>query len=130
MSTHEAQAQGLCFVVSGRRSATCFLCPLPKTYIIDKTAVLHILENMITMSSTEARANFGEFLDKGSREPIIVKRQNRKIGAFVPMSDLELIRRERMKELDKMATAMSAEAAANGLTEEILQQILKEVNPS
>lgn len=85
---------------------------------------------MVKISSTEARAHFGEFLDKGSREPIIVKRQNREVGAFVPMADLELIRRHRVKELDETAKTMSNEARANGLTEEILQQILNEVNPS
>ncbi|HAZ00328.1 MAG TPA: hypothetical protein DCY38_06030 [Opitutae bacterium] len=85
---------------------------------------------MITMSSTEARANFGEFLDKGSREPVIVKRQNREIGAFVPMSDLKKLRKLRLQELDETVQAASEEAARNGLTEEILNQILAEVNPS
>lgn len=85
---------------------------------------------MITMSSTEARANFGDFLDKGSREPVIVKRQNREVGAFVPMADWEKLRKMRMKELDDLVKAASKEAAANGLTEEILNEILAEVNPS
>jgi prevent-host-death family protein len=82
------------------------------------------------MSSTEARANFGDFLDKGSREPVIVKRQNREIGAFVPMSDLKKLRKLRLQELDETVQAASEEAARNGLTEEILNQILAEVNPS
>lgn len=91
---------------------------------------MHILSIMLTMSSTEARQNFGEFLDKGSRQPIIVTRQNRKVGAFVPVEDFEQLRKLRMKELDEAAHAASAEAKANGLTEEILQEILNEVNPS
>ena len=85
---------------------------------------------MIPVSSTEARANFGEFLDRGSREPIIVKRQNREVGAFVPMADLKKLRQMRIKELDKTVQEASKEAAANGLTEETLNQILSEVNPS
>jgi len=82
------------------------------------------------MSSTQARQNFGEFLDKGSRHPIIITRQNRQIGAFVPMEDLEKIRRCRVAELSDAAHAASAEAQAKGLTEEILNEILNEVNPS
>lgn len=82
------------------------------------------------MSSTEARAKFGEFLDKGSREAIIVKRQNREVGAFVPMSDWEKLRKIRLKELDETVVAASEEAATNGLTEEIFNQILAEANPS
>jgi len=99
-------------------------------YIIDKTAVLYETDNMITMTSTHARQNFGEFLDKGSRQPVIVTRQNRQIGAFIPMAELEKLRKLRMKDLDEAAQALSAEAKANGLTEEILNEILAEVNPS
>jgi len=85
---------------------------------------------MITMSSTEARANFGEFLDKGSREPVIVKRQNREIGAFVPMHDLQKLRRMRVDELSQSVQELSQEARSKGLTQKILDQILAEVNPS
>lgn len=85
---------------------------------------------MLTISSTEARQNFGEFLDKGSRQPIIVTRQNRQMGAFVPMEDMEKLRRLRMQELDEAAQTASAEGKANGLTEAILKEILNEVNPS
>lgn len=97
---------------------------------IDKTAIMHILDIMITMSSTEARTKFGEFLDKGSHEPIIVKRQNRAVGAFIPMRDLEKLRQIRLQELDQSAKDLSKKAAANGLTEDVLNQILAEVNPS
>ena len=82
------------------------------------------------MSSTEARSNFGEFLDKGSREPVIVKRQNREIGAFVPMKDLEAIRKLRLRKLRHAVADLSEEGRKNGLTEEILNDILEEVNPS
>lgn len=85
---------------------------------------------MITMTSTEARQNFGEFLEKGSRQPVIIRRQNREVGAFIPMADLEKLRRLRMQELDEMAKALSAEGEANGFTEAILNEILNEVNPS
>jgi len=82
------------------------------------------------MTSSEARRNFGEFLEKGSRQPVIIKRQNRELGAFVPMADLEKLRRIRMEELDSSAKAMSKKSKANGLTEDVLNKILAEVNPS
>ena len=85
---------------------------------------------MITMTSTEARQNFGEFLEKGSRQPVIIKRQNREVGAFIPMADLEKLRKLRMQELDEVAKALSAEGEANGFTEAVLNEILDEVNPS
>jgi len=85
---------------------------------------------MITMTSTEARQNFGEFLEKGSRQPIIVKRLNREIGAFVPMADWKKLQKIRMRELDETAQKLGGEAAEKRLTEDVLNQILAEVNPS
>ena len=87
-------------------------------------------DNMITMTSSEVRQNFGEFLEKGSREPVIIKRQNREIGAFVPIEDYKKLRQLRMEELDHAVAALSDEAKANGLTEALLNDILSEVNPS
>ena len=85
---------------------------------------------MITISSTEARDNFAAFLDKGSREVVVVKRQNREVGAFIPMDELRKLQELRRKELDALAAQLSEEGRSNGLTAEILNEILDEVNPS
>jgi len=85
---------------------------------------------MTIISSTEARQNFGAFLDLGSREIVVVKRQDREVGAFIPMSDLKKLRELKNKELRKAAKLLSEEAAANGLTEDKLGEILSEVNQS
>ena len=85
---------------------------------------------MKTISSTEARQNFGRFLDTGSHEILVVKRQNREIGAFIPMKELEKLRKLRDREFKKAVKALSGEAASNGLTEEKLEAILSEINPS
>ena len=85
---------------------------------------------MIVMSSTEVRQNFGEFLNKGSRQTIVIKRQNREVGAFVPIADLKKLQKIRAQELDKMAETLSSEGKKNGFTESILNEILNEVNPS
>ncbi|MGB0184884.1 MAG: type II toxin-antitoxin system Phd/YefM family antitoxin [Opitutales bacterium] len=85
---------------------------------------------MITISSTEARDNFAAFLDKGSREVVVVKRQNREVGAFIPMDELRKLQELRRKELDALAAQLSDEGRSNGLTAEILNEILDEVNPS
>jgi hypothetical protein len=85
---------------------------------------------MIVMTSTKVRQNFGEFLDKGSREIIIVKRQNREVGAFVPMADLEKLRKIKARDLEAVALSISEEATRNGMNESLLADILAEVNPS
>ena len=85
---------------------------------------------MTIISSTEARQNFGGFLDQGSREIVIVKRQNREVGAFIPMSDMKKLRELKNKELQNAAKTLAEEAESNGLTEDKLEEILSEVNPS
>lgn len=85
---------------------------------------------METISSTDAKQHFGAFLDEGSRKILIVKRRNRAIGAFIPMSDLEKLRKIKAQELAAAAKALAKEGAANGLTDEQLNAILKEINPS
>ena len=56
---------------------------------------------MKTISSTDARQNFGLFLDTGSKEILVVKRQNREIGAFIPMKELEKLQKLRDREFKK-----------------------------
>ena len=85
---------------------------------------------MVEISSTEARQNFGAFLDLGSKEIVVVKRQNREVGAFIPMAELEKLQKIRMAELHSSAEKLGDEAERNGLTEQVLNDILSEVNPS
>ena len=85
---------------------------------------------MKTISSTDARQNFGLFLDTGSKEILVVKRQNREIGAFIPMKELEKLQKLRDREFKKAVKMLSVEAEANGLTEEKLEAILSGINPS
>ena len=85
---------------------------------------------MITISSTDVQKNFGTFLDKGSREIVIVKRQNREVGAFIPMSDLATLRKAKAEAIRAAVSALSKEGEAHGFTEDILSEILAEVNPS
>ncbi len=97
---------------------------------IDKTALLYEIDKMITMTSTEARTNFGDFLEKGSREPVIIKRQQREIGAFIPIVEYRRLRKLSIRELSEAAHQVSDQASDRGLTEEKLNAILAEINPS
>ncbi len=85
---------------------------------------------MITMTSTEARTNFGAFLEKGSKEHVVIKRQRREIGAFIPMEEYRRFRRLSIQELNEAARMISDKASDRGLTEEKLNEILAEINPS
>lgn len=88
------------------------------------------IDNVITMTSTEVRTKFGEFLERGSREPVIIKRQHREIGAFIPIEEYRRLRKLSIKELAEAAGEVSDKAFRNGLTEEKLNEILAEINAS
>lgn len=78
------------------------------------------------MTSTEVRTKFGEFLEKGSREPVIIMRQQREIGAFIPIEEYRRLRRLSIKELNEAAHQVSDKATDRGLTEDKLNKILSE----
>lgn len=44
---------------------------------------------MKIMTAAEAKNSFGQFLDTAQREPVLVTKQNRPVGVFLSMQDLE-----------------------------------------
>jgi prevent-host-death family protein len=53
-------------------------------------AKIDALENaMKTMTAAQAKNSFGQFLDFAQREPVLVTKQNRPVGVFISMQDLE-----------------------------------------
>jgi prevent-host-death family protein len=46
-------------------------------------------KTMKTMTAAQAKNSFGQFLDFAQREPVLVTKQNRPVGVFLSMQDLE-----------------------------------------
>ena len=44
---------------------------------------------MKTMTAAEAKNQFGKFLDAAQREPVVVTKNNRPVGVFMSLEDLE-----------------------------------------
>jgi prevent-host-death family protein len=44
---------------------------------------------MKTMTAAEAKNAFGKFLDIARREPVVVTKNNRPVGVFLSMEDIE-----------------------------------------
>jgi prevent-host-death family protein len=44
---------------------------------------------MKTITAAEAKNSFGRFLDAAQREPVVVTKNNRPVGVFLSMQDLE-----------------------------------------
>jgi prevent-host-death family protein len=78
------------------------------------------------ITATDAKQNFGALIDTAQREPITVRRQNRDAVVVISPQDYEKLRRVQIDEFQSFRTRVAAEARANGLTQEILEQLLQE----
>jgi prevent-host-death family protein len=79
---------------------------------------------MLTMTANEAKTHFGQLLDKAQRRPVQVTRHDRVVGVMVSAEDYEAMRRYYAEQLTQSMDAMGKEAERNGLTLEILEQLL------
>lgn len=79
---------------------------------------------MKTYSANEAKTRFGEFIDEVQREPVRVMRRDRVVGVMVSAQDYEAMRAFYADRLRHTLRESAQTAAASGLTEEKLAQLL------
>ncbi len=81
---------------------------------------------MKTIPATEAKNRLGAVLDAAQREPIVIRRQDRDIAVLLSMADYERLRSANVAALLELRDEVAAEAAAAGLTEERLAELLND----
>jgi prevent-host-death family protein len=81
---------------------------------------------MPTVSATHAKQNFAAILDAAQREPVRIRRHDREVAVVISAEEYQRLNRDRWREFDRLSALASAQAEANGLTEEKLQEILAE----
>ena len=79
---------------------------------------------MKTVPATEAKNRLGAILDDAQREPIIIRRQDRDIAVVLSMADYERLRTGNIQAFLELRKQVADEAAASGLTEERLNELL------
>lgn len=79
---------------------------------------------MLTYTANEAKTRFGEFLDRVQREPVRVMRHDRVVGVMVNAVDYEAMRAWYADRLRHALAESATAAAAQGLTEAKLAELL------
>jgi len=81
---------------------------------------------MTIVSATEAKQKFSALLDAAQREPVCIQKHERDVAVLLSAEEYRRLRADKWAEFDRLCDLASAEAKANGLTEEILAEILAE----
>lgn len=79
---------------------------------------------MKTVAATEAKNRLGAILDDAQREPIVIRRQDRNIAVVLSMAEYERLRAGNIQAFLDLRNEVASQAAANGLTEKRLAELL------
>ncbi|MGL5035701.1 MAG: type II toxin-antitoxin system Phd/YefM family antitoxin [Microcystaceae cyanobacterium] len=79
---------------------------------------------MRQVSVSEVKEDFAHIMDTAQQEPILVKEHDRNYVAIISMDDYEDLVKIKNLRLKKISADLGAEAQANGLTLELLNEIL------
>ena len=79
---------------------------------------------MPTVSATHAKQNFAAMIDLSQREPVKIRRHDRDVAVLVSAEEYEKIHQLRVKELLRFTEETSKYAEAQGMTDELLEQLL------
>ena len=81
---------------------------------------------MQTFTANDAKVNFGAFIDAAQREPVRVTRRDRVVGVMVSAQDYEAMRAFYADRLQHTLAKAGADAAAQGMTPETLNDLLSD----
>jgi prevent-host-death family protein len=79
---------------------------------------------MEVVSATYAKQNFAAVLDRAQRNSVIIRRHDRDIAVLISTQDFETLRQLRIKELIALTEESGRYAESQGMTDELLEQLL------
>ena len=81
---------------------------------------------MKIVSSTDLKQRSGAVIDAAQREPVLIRRHDRDVAVIMSAEEYDRIRGVANDELDRLCERVSKQAAARGLTDKILADLLKD----
>jgi prevent-host-death family protein len=81
---------------------------------------------MKSISATEAKQRFAAVIDAAQREPVVIRRQNREVAVILSPEAYERIRGANVGQLKQTMDRISSQAAARGMNEKVLADLLKD----
>ena len=79
---------------------------------------------MRTVSATEAKQGLAGVLDLAAHEPVVIRRQKRDVAVVLSMKEYERLTRLNVAEFQRFCDVVGEKAAAAGLTEDTLAELL------
>lgn len=79
---------------------------------------------MRSVSATEAKQRLAALLDAAQREPVLIRRQKRDVAVLLSTQEYERLLGLNRAEFQRFCDRVAEKAAARGLTEEKLAEIL------
>jgi prevent-host-death family protein len=76
------------------------------------------------VSATEAKQRLAALLDAAQREPVVIRRHERDVAVILSAEEYDRLRALNAAEFQRFCDRVAAQAAAHGLTEEKLADIL------
>lgn len=79
---------------------------------------------MRTVTASEAKQGLASVIDAAAREPVVIRRQKRDVAVVMSMAEYERLTRLNVAEFQRFCDSVGERAAAQGLTEEQLADLL------
>ena len=79
---------------------------------------------MKSVTATEVQKRLDAILDDAQRQPVVIRRQDRDVAVVLSMAEYERLRTGNVRAFLDLRKEIAAEAAARGLTDERLAEIL------
>jgi prevent-host-death family protein len=76
------------------------------------------------VSATDAKQRLAALLDAAQREPVVIRRQNRDVAVILSPQEYDRLRALNAAEFQRFCDRVAEGAAARGMTEDKLTEIL------